>query len=381
MNGKTMDETGAMASREGDATMGRARPGAGGRCVGTVCHDVRGGRRRILRAGLGAMATALTALAALAIAPPVAIAQGAAASSSTASDLKGPLRIVVGYAPGGSSDRGARLLGEVLQQRHGLTVLVENKPGAGGRLAAQQFRQTRPGELALLVGNPAVMIVAPLVFKDVGYDVATDFVPVSHVADYDFIVAVGSEMPVRTMAELVGWFKANPGKANVGVPATGSLPHFFALMLGERAGIQAEVVGYKGSAPLATDLVGGQIPVAVDSIDAQLPLHQAGKLRILAVSSATRARDLPDVPTLKESGIDLEAAGWNALFASSSMPKATADKLSELIAAAMSDPALRGRFEAAGLMPVAASRAETMARLDRFRAQWEPVVKRSGYQQ
>ena len=137
------------------------------------------------------------------------------------------------------------------------------------------------------------MTVAPLVFKDVGYDVAEDFVPVSLLANYDFIVAVGNGLPVTTMAELVAWLKANPTKATVGVPATGSLPHFFALMLGERAGIQTEVVGYKGSAPLATDLVGDQIPMAIDSIDAQLPLHQAGKLRILAVSSATALATFP----------------------------------------------------------------------------------------
>jgi len=341
------------------------------------------------RAALGAAIGGATAAAVASMASVAAVAAAAAApfraalaqTAPDAADLKGPLRIVVGYPPGGSSDRGARLLAEVLQQRHGLTVIVENKPGAGGRLAAQQFRQTRPNELALLVGNPAVMSVAPLVFKDVGYDVAADFVPVSYLANYDFVVAVGPTMPTRNMTELVAWFRANPTQATVGVPATGSLPHFFALMLGERAGLQAEVVGYKGSGPLLTDLVGAQIPVAIDTLDAAVQLHQGGKLRLLAVSSATRSRMAPDVPTLKESGVDLEAVGWNVLFASSKMPREIVGRLAAMIEQAMADPALRSRFDSVGMEPVSASQARTAQMLEAFRAQWEPVVRRSGYQQ
>jgi tripartite-type tricarboxylate transporter receptor subunit TctC len=345
-------------------------------------------RRSALAAAIGGAAAAAAAGAASAAsATAAAVAAVAAApfrsavAQSDAADLKGPLRIVVGYPPGGSSDRGARLLAEVLQQRHGLSVVVENKPGAGGRLAAQQFRQTRPNELALLVGNPAVMSVAPLVFKDVGYDVAADFVPVSYLANYDFVVAVGPTMPTRNMTELVAWFRANPTQATIGVPATGSLPHFFALMLGERAGLQAEVVGYKGSGPLLTDLAGAQIPVAIDTLDAAVQLHQGGKLRLLAVSSATRSRMAPDVPTLKEAGIDLEAVGWNVLFASSKMPRATVSRLAAMIEQAMADPALRSRFDSVGMDPISASQARTAQMLEAFRAQWEPVVRRSGYQQ
>lgn len=291
-----------------------------------------------------------------------------------------PLRIVVGYAPGGSSDRAARLVGQALQAKYGVTVVVDNKPGGGGRLAAQQVKLTRPSENVLMVGNPAVMTVAPLVFKDNNYDPDDDFVPLSEVMTYEFAVAVGPQVPARDVAQLIGWLKDNPQKAFFGVPATGSLPHFFALMLGERAALKADVIGYKGSAPLTTELVGGQVPVAIDTLDSVLPLHQAGKLRILAVSGKGRSSFAPDIPTLAEQKIDLVADGWNVFFAPKSMPAARAADYAKAIQAVMADPDVQKQFKAANMEPVSSSQEQTIAMLKGYRAQWEPVVKRSGYQ-
>jgi tripartite-type tricarboxylate transporter receptor subunit TctC len=160
-----------------------------------------------------------TALAALATAAPLAL---------HAQPIEGPLRIVVGYAPGGSSDRVARIVGDKLQAKLGIPVVVENKTGAGGRLAAQQVKATPAGQSVLMLANPAVMVVAPLVFKDNGYDAERDFTPVSQVNDYEFGLAVATAVPVRELSHLVAWLRSNPEKANFGVPATGSLPHFFA---------------------------------------------------------------------------------------------------------------------------------------------------------
>src|SRR5438105_8504440 len=162
------------------------------------------------------------------------VAALAFASPAFAQSLDGPLHIIVGYAPGGSTDRVARIVGDKLQAKLGVAVLVENKTGAGGRLAAQYAKAPPPGQNVLLVANPATMLVAPLVFKDNGYDPDRDFVPVSHVNDYEFAVAVGAAVPVRELAHLIAWLRANPNQANFGVPATGSLPHFFALMMGEK---------------------------------------------------------------------------------------------------------------------------------------------------
>lgn len=297
-----------------------------------------------------------------------------------AQKLEGPLRLVVGYAPGGASDRAARLVAQALQDRYGINVIVENKAGAGGRLAAQQLKSSRPEDNVLMLGNPAVMTVAPMVFKDVNYDPDTDFVPVAQVMSYEFAVVVGPQVPVREISHLLAWLRANPEKAFFGVPATGSLPHFFALMLADQAQTKGEIIGYKGSAPLANALLGGEIPVAVDTIDAVLPLHQAGRLKILAVSGKERSVFAKDIPTLKEQGIDLVADGWNTLYAPKAMPAAKVAAYAKAVQTVMADPAVRQQFMAANAVPVASSQQQTLAMIKAYNAQWQPAVKRSGYQ-
>jgi tripartite-type tricarboxylate transporter receptor subunit TctC len=232
-----------------------------------------------------------------------------------------------------------------------------------------------------MIGNPAVNVVAPLVFKNVGYDPAIDFVPVAQVSRYEFGIAVGSAVPVREFSHLLAWLRANPEKANFGVPATGSLPHFFALMIGEAAKVKPEVVGYRGSAPLMTDLIGGQIPVAVDTLDTLLPQHEGGKIRILAIGGAQRAPELPQVPTLKESGLAVVADGWNAFFAPASMPAARVRLLGSQIEAIMKSPEMQKKFRDASMEPVAAGPEATAKMVAAFRAKWEPVVKAAGIQQ
>ena len=292
----------------------------------------------------------------------------------------GPLHIVVGYAAGGATDRVARIVGDKLQAKLGVPVIVDNKPGAGGRLAAQQAKATPAGQNLLMLANPAVMVVAPLVFKDNGYDAERDFVPVSHVNDYEFALAVSTAVPVRELSHLLAWMRANPEKANFGVPATGSLPHFFGLMMGDKAKVRAEVVGYRGSGPLLTDLIGGQVPIAFDTFDVDLPQHQAGKIRILAVSGAKRSPFAPEIPTFKEAGLDLVATGWNTFFAPATMPKDKVARLSQEIREVMQDPDTQRRFKDTLMTPVVSTQAQTEAMLKAYRAQWAPVVQKSGYQ-
>ena len=303
-----------------------------------------------------------------------------ATSGAFAQTPDGPLRIVVGYAPGGATDRVARIVGDKLQARLGVPVVVDNKPGAGGRLAAQQVKATPAGQNVLMLANPAVMVVAPLVFKDNGYDAERDFVPVSHVNDYEFALTVSTAVPVRELPHLLAWMRANPDKANVGVPATGSLPHFFGLMVGEKAKVRTEVVGYRGSAPLLTDLIGGQVPIAVDTLDVVIPQHKSGKVRILAMSGAKRSPFAPEVPTFKEAGLDLVALGWNAFFAPASMPREKVARYAQAIREAMQDPVTVRRFKDSLMTPVASTQEQTAAMLKAYRAQWAPVVQKSGYQ-
>ena len=312
----------------------------------------------------------------------LALAAGATLlpAARAAAALDGPLTLVVPYAPGGATDRVARLVAERLQPRLGVNVIVENRPGAGGRVAMQQVRRATPEQNLAVLGNPALMVVAPVVFKDAGYDPEKDFAPLAHVHDYEFGVAVGPEVPVREFAHLVAWLKANPAKANFGVPATGSLPHFFGLMTGEKAQIPAQVVGYRGSGPLLTDLIGGQVPVAFDTFDTLLPQHEGGKIRILASSGAKRSQFAKDIPTYKESSLDLVATGWNAFFAPAAMPAAQVQRLSTAIREVMAEPDLQRKFVDARMTPVASTAAQTATMLKAYRAQWAPVVRQSGYQ-
>lgn len=312
------------------------------------------------------------------------IAAAAAALSSLAAPARaqasGPLRLVVPYAPGGSSDHAARIVADKLGQKLGQTVIVENKAGAGGRVALQQLKGTPASQPVLVLANPATMVVAPLVFKDTGYDPEQDFQAVSQVSEYEFGVAVATAVPVQALKDLLEWLRANPTQANFGVPATGSLPHFFALMLAEAAEVKAEVIGYRGSSPLITDLIGGQVPVAVDTLDTLLPQHEAGKLRILASSSTERSPFAASVPTIRESGLELVATGWNTFFAPAAMPAERVAELGAAINAVMQDEDTRSKFNAAKVTPVASTPEQTRAMLEAYRAQWAPVVQKSGYQ-
>ncbi len=309
-----------------------------------------------------------------------ALALAATSLMAQAQALDSPLRIVVGYAPGGSSDRVARIVADKLQTKLGQPVIVDNKTGAGGRLAAQQVKATPAGQNVLMLANPAVMVVAPLVFKDNGYDADRDFVPVSHVNNYEFGVAVATAVPVRELSHLMAWLRTNPDKANFGVPATGSLPHFFGLMTGEKAKVDAQVVGYRGSAPLLNDLLGGQVAVAFDTLDTLLPQHDAGKIRILAVSGDKRSPHAPAIPTFRQAGLDLVATGWNAFFAPATMPRAKVEQLAKAIREVMQDPDTQRKMIDAKMTPVVSTPAQTEAMLKAFRVQWAPVVQKSGYQ-
>ncbi|KAF1065953.1 tripartite tricarboxylate transporter substrate-binding protein [Variovorax sp.] len=309
----------------------------------------------------------------------LALAIGGILAPAQAQSLESPLTLVVGYAPGGSTDRIARLIAERLGPKLGVAVTVENRAGEGGRLAAKQLRRSAATENVLMLGNPAVMVVAPLVFKDAGYDPDKDFVPVTQVSSYDFALAVGQKLQLDRAMFLVGRLWAHPEEAIFGVPATGSLPHFFGLMVGDALSVQPQIKGYGGSAPLAADLTGGSLPIAIDTLDSLYAQHVAGKIRILAVSGKKRASFAPSLPTFREAGMKIDADGWNTFFAPSSMPPAKVQLLAAKIREVMQDPGLQKAADALYITPVVSSNAETVQMLKAYRQQWEPVVRRSGF--
>src|SRR5690625_1655698 len=301
------------------------------------------------------------------------------AQSETVPSSDLPTYVIVGYAPGGASDRAARFVSEQLQDVLDVTVIVENKTGAGGRIAAQYTKNQPPERDTLMIGNPAVMVVAPLVFNELSYDPQEDFTAVAGVTDYTFGIAVAADSPWENLDELLAWAKDNPEEFNIAVPAYGSLPHFFALMLAEQAGVDAEAVGYRGSAPALNDLMSGEIPVGIDTIDI-LTTHHGDRLRILATSGDQPDEKLPDVPTFKDSGLNLSASGWNTLFAPSSMDADKVTYLGEQIKEIMSRPEIQQRFYDSDIPPVQMNSDEAKAEIQQFTEQWAPIIEASGYQ-
>jgi len=303
----------------------------------------------------------------------------APAAFAQAAPLDSPLTIVVGYVPGGSSDRIARLVANRLKDKVGVPVVVDNRTGAGGRIAAQGLRAVKDDRNVLMIGNPAVMVVAPLVYAEPGYDAKADFTPVSLVSRYKFALAVPAASSIRDVQGLRQWLRENPNQFTVGVPAMGSLPHFFALMLGQELNETPEVVGYRGSAALIVELLSGVLSQAVDTLDTLLPQHQAGKIRILAVSGEARDANVPDVPTFRELGVDLVADGWNAFFAPAAMSADKVTRLGRDIAEIMREPEVQNVVRGLYLEPVSADAQATAASLTAYRQQWEPMVKNSGF--
>ena len=213
------------------------------------------------------------------------------------------MRIIVGFAAGGSSDIAARMLADKLKDSLGVPFIVENRVGAGGRIAAEALKNAAPDGTTFLLTPVVVPVLAPLVYKQLSYDPAKDFAPVAQVATYQFALAVGPDHPARSVPEFVAWLKANPTQANFGSPAPGSLPHFFGLMIGKATGVEMVHIAYKGGAPLATDLMGGQIPAGVDALSDMIELHRGGKVRIIATSGAQRSPLLPTVATAVTTGM------------------------------------------------------------------------------
>ena len=290
------------------------------------------------------------------------------------------IRILVGFPPGGSADLIARLVADKAKDRLGVPVIVENKPGAGGQIAAEQLKGAAPDGRTLMASPVAVSVIAPLTHRKLRYDPVKDFAPVSLAVSFQLSFNVGAGTPANTLAEYLAWVKANPGQATFGSPAAGSLPHFFGLLVGRAAGVEMLHVAYKGGAPLLNDLIGGQIPAAVDVLSEAVRHHEAGKLRILASSGTRRATATPNVPTFTELGHpQIQGEGWFAFHAPAGTPKATIDRLSSAVAGAIKSPDVAERLVKMGLEPVGSTADELARRMQDDSARWGPVVKASGF--
>jgi tripartite-type tricarboxylate transporter receptor subunit TctC len=290
-----------------------------------------------------------------------------------------PLRILFPFAAGGSGDALARLLGESLRIGLNRTVIVENVTGAAGRIATRQVTSAAPDGNTILLTPIAPVAVYQHVYKDLGYDPIKDLAPISHVAAFEFGIAVGPKVPVKTLKELVDWAKANPGQANYGSPAAGSLPHFFGVLFGRAIGVDLVHISYKGSAPAITDLAGGQIPIVVTTTSDLLAMHNAGRIRILATSDSKRSPLVPDVPTFREAGYDIEGAAWYGMFAPAKTPAAVVERYAKIVSDAVKTPETKERLLKMGLYATGTTPAE-FAKIQKTDSErWAPAVKASGF--
>jgi tripartite-type tricarboxylate transporter receptor subunit TctC len=293
---------------------------------------------------------------------------------------KPPLRILVGFPPGASTDLLARLVAERIREPLGQPVIVENRPGAGGRLAAEQLRGAAPDGNTLMLAPIVVTVLAPFVHTRLGYDPMRDFAPVSHAANFQIAFSTGPATGAKTLAEFIAWAKANPKRAQFGTAAAGSLPHFFGVMLERAVGLDLVHVPYKGGAPLLADLIGGHIAASASVLSEVVEQHRAGKLRVLATSGAQRSPLLADVPTFRELGFKgIEGNGWFGYYAPAATPRAQIERLARAIAGALQAPDLRDKLYAMGLEPTGTTPDELARLIAADAARWGPVIKASGF--
>jgi tripartite-type tricarboxylate transporter receptor subunit TctC len=291
-----------------------------------------------------------------------------------------PIKIVFPFAAGGVGDAFARLLADHLRAGlNGQPVVVENVTGAAGRAGARMVVNAAPDGKTLLFTPIAPVAVHNHVYKELGYDPLTDLSPVSLVAEFEFGIAVGPNVPAKNLKELVEWAKANPSKASYGSPGAGALPHFFGVLFGKAAGIELVHIGYKGSAAAIIDLVGGQIPIVVTTTSDLLAQHQAGKIRILATSDSKRSPLVPEVPTFKESGYDIVGTSWYAVFAPAKTAADIREKYAKILATTVQRPEIKEKLLKMGLYASGTAPDELGAVQKRDSARWAPAVKASGF--
>ena len=259
-----------------------------------------------------------------------------------------PIRILVGFAPGGAMDIVARTVGQKMAASLGQPVFIENKPGAGSNIAIRQLIDSPPdGYTVMLVANG--LTANPLLYTQQPFDPNTDVVPISLVARLPVVIAANAKSEFSTLEKVIAASKSRPGSVNYGSPGSGSTPHLAAELFARGAGIELAHVPYKGGAPAIADVLGGQLPlVAVNAIEV-LPHVKAGKLRVLAAMSAQRVSTMPDAPTIAESGFPgFEASVWHAFIAPKGTPPAVVAKLNAEIHKALADPEVRERLAALG---------------------------------
>jgi tripartite-type tricarboxylate transporter receptor subunit TctC len=288
-----------------------------------------------------------------------------------------PIKLVVPYAAGGPTDVLGRLVADYLGRDLKQTVIVENKPGAQGAIGAEAVARADPDGYTLFVAAGSIIVLNPMLYKKLSYDPVKDFRMLALVTDLPVVMEVHPSVPAKTVAEFVAYAKQNPGKLNFGSAGTGGTIHLAGEMFKQMAGIEMTHVPYKGAGPALTDLLSGNIQVMFDSMSTALPPVKAGLLRPLGVSSTQRSPDLPDVPTIAESGYpDYAVSVWYGIVGPSKLPDEIAQKISASLDRGLNDDTFRASLEKIGF-PVFRPRSAAAITefIDADRARWSAVIR------
>jgi tripartite-type tricarboxylate transporter receptor subunit TctC len=285
-----------------------------------------------------------------------------------------PVRLVAPFPPGGSIDLTARLIAQWLSDRIGQQVVVENRAGAGGNIGSESVATAAPDGYTLLLCSVANSISATL-YDKLGYNFVRDFAHVAAVSRAPNVMVVNPSVPAKTVPEFIAYAKANPGKVNMGSSGVGTSIHVSGELFKMMTGVNMQHVPYRGSAPMLTDLVGGQVQVAFDNLQPSLPLIKSGKLRGIAVTTATRSDALPDLPPIADSVPGYEASTWNGVSAPKNTPPEIVAMLNKEINAGLADPKMKARLAEMGAWPIPGSPVDFGKMIDVEIAKWGKVIR------
>jgi len=285
-----------------------------------------------------------------------------------------PVRIVVAVPPGGPIDLSARLIGQWLSERLGQPFIVENRAGAGGNIGTEAVARAPADGYTLLLAFAANAINASL-FEKLNYDFLRDIAPVASINHIPLILEAHPSFPARTVAELIAYAKANPGKVNLATPGTGTAPQVAAELFKMMTGVDIVTVRYRGTAPALTDLLGGQVQLMFDAVPTSIEHVRANQLRALAVASKTRLEVLPDVPTVAETVPGYEASGWCGLCAPRNTPRDVVDTLNKEVNAALADARIRARLADLGATPFPGTPEDFATFIATETDKWAKVIK------
>jgi tripartite-type tricarboxylate transporter receptor subunit TctC len=290
-----------------------------------------------------------------------------------------PITVIVPFPAGGTTDIVARLAGQALSEELGRPVIVENRPGAGGNIGAQMVARAPADGYTLVMGTVGTHAINPALYKKMPYDHLKDFAPISRVAAVPNVLVVSPSQPYKTVKELIAYGKSHPNDLSFASSGNGTSIHLAAELFKSMTGVQMRHIPYKGSAPALTDLMGGQTNLMFDNLPSAIQFIRAGKLRAIAVTTLTRTSQLPDVPTIAESGIPgFDASSWFGLFAPAGTPPAVIKRIDDALMKVMETTDLKKKIIERGGEPVAETPEKFAAFIQAETTKWAKVVKESG---